>query len=141
MAALALASSEADDVFERGRLTSAPAAVFAALTAQDLRDGRDLKTLLYEVCADIDAVGAQRLEHRAARCAARCSRCWARPSTKRPRPATSGERRGTIVASLHWCLRDRARAQEAHLRRGARAADPAPSPPPRRREKLRAPRR
>ncbi len=60
MAALALASSEADDVFEAVASHLRRPPFSKALTAQDLRDGRDLKTLLYEVCADIDAARAPR---------------------------------------------------------------------------------
>ena len=55
MAALAPASSEADDVFEADASHLRRPPFSRTLTAQDLRDGRDLKNLLYEVCADIDA--------------------------------------------------------------------------------------
>ena len=58
MAALALASSEADDVFEAVASHLRRPPFSKKLAAQDLRDGRDLKTLLYEVCADIDAARA-----------------------------------------------------------------------------------
>ena len=60
MAALALASSEADDVFEAVAAHLRRPPFSRTHTAQDLRDGRDLKTLLYEVCADIDAARAPR---------------------------------------------------------------------------------
>ena len=91
MAALALASSRRRRL-RGGRRAPAPAAVFRNAHGPDLRDGRDLKALLYEVCADIDA-GAPATR----RPPPRCSRCWARPSTKRPRPATS--RRATAGPS------------------------------------------
>ena len=54
MAALALTSAEADDVFEAVAAHLRRPPFSKPLKAQDLRDGRDLKTLLYEVCADID---------------------------------------------------------------------------------------
>ena len=83
MAALALTSADAD-VFEAVAAHLRRPPFSKTLKAQDLRDGRDLKTLLYEVCADIDPS-----THRDAADAAALLRCSARPSTKRPRPATS----------------------------------------------------
>ena len=68
MAALALASSEADDVFEAVASHLRRPPFSKKLTAQDLRDGRDLKTLLYEVCADIDAARAASMSAQTSYC-------------------------------------------------------------------------
>ena len=112
MAALALASSEADDVFEAVASHLRRPPFSRTLTAQDLRDGRDLKTLLYEVCADIDAARAPR---DAADAAALLKVLGAPVDEETTARDILESDRGTIIASLHWCLRDRAARSEQSL--------------------------
>ena len=108
MAALALTSADAD-VFEAVAAHLRRPPFSKALAAQDLRDGRDLKTLLYEVCADIDPS-----THRDAADAAALLKVLGAPVDEASTARDVQENdRGTIVASLHWCLRDRA----AHKKR------------------------
>ena len=108
MAALALAPSD-DDVFEAVASHLRRPPFSKTLKAQDLRDGRDLKTLLYEVCADIDPA-----QQRDAADAAALLKVLGAPVDEATTARDVQENdRGTIVASLHWCLRDRA----AHKKR------------------------
>ena len=108
MAALALTSADAD-VFEAVAAHLRRPPFSKTLKAQDLRDGRDLKTLLYEVCADIDPS-----THRDAADAAALLKVLGAPVDEATTARDVQENdRGTIVASLHWCLRDRA----AHKKR------------------------
>merc|ERR1719324_2372494 len=109
MAALALTSKQTDDVFEAVAAHLRRPPFSKSLKAQDLRDGRDLKTLLYEVCADIDPS-----THRDAADAAALLKVLGAPVDEATTARDVQENdRGTIVASLHWCLRDRA----AHKKR------------------------
>ena len=128
MAALALASAEADDVFEAVASHLRRPPFSKAHTAQDLRDGRDLKALLYEVCADIDAARAPRDAADAAP-----AHGAGRPSTKRPRPATSRRRPRDDNREPPLVPARPRGTQEAHLQRAPRAAHP-------RRRRRRAPR-
>ena len=129
MAALALASAEADDVFEAVASHLRRPPFSKALTAQDLRDGRDLKTLLYEVCADIDAARAPRDAADAAALLAVLGAPVDEETTARDIQESD---RGTIIASLHWCLRDRAahkkRIYDARLALPIRAVAAAAAP-------------
>ena len=138
MAALALASSEADDVFEAVAATSAPAAVF-----ESAHGPRPARRPGPENAA-LRGLRGHRRRARAARRRADAAALLAVLGAPVDEETTARDiqesDRGTIVASLHWCLRDRAahkkRIYDARLALPIRAVAAAA-----RREKLRAPRR
>ena len=127
MAALALASADADDVFEAVASHLRRPPFSRTLTAQDLRDGRDLKTLLYEVCADIDAARAPR---DAADAAAGARRARAGLQRRHRVGAAAAEAAVDQVRGLRPARPDllRAAAVAAAADVGARAATAARAP-------------
>ena len=109
MAALAILSSEADDVFEAVAEKLRKVPFDHTLTAEDLRGGRDLRALLFEVCADIDGA---RTPATAADAVALLTVLGA-PVDEATARDVQDDDRGTMIACLHWCLRDRATHKKA----------------------------